>query len=194
MNKATLIALVGAVSARMSFGACPEVELVSDFDAAAFAGNWYEVLRESQFMYEMGQQCSTQSFTLNADGDLDLYFRARFMGFMYNGVDGYLTGFENGSSDSYTAMASMAGSEPEYEFNFLATDYDNYAVSYFCMPMLGDGAKVEWYNILSKKETLSDELLEQAKSEITAKTGIEPTWLNTHTTLQGDKCDYDWTL
>lgn len=146
-----------------------------------------------KFRYEMGQECSTQSFTLNADGDLDLYFRAKFM-FDYNGVDGYLTGFEDGSADTYTSMASMAGSDPEYEFNFLSTDYDNYAVSYFCMPMLGDTAKVEWYNILSKEQTLSDDLLEQAKSEITAKTGIEPTFWNTHTTKQGGNCEYDWTL
>ena len=193
MNKATLIALIGATSARMSFGACPDVPLVADFDAAAFAGEWYEVLRESQFMYEMGQECSTQSFTLNADGELDIYFRAKFGLMGYNGVDGYLQ-CDSGSADTHTCMASMAGSEPEYPFNFIATDYDNYAVSYFCMDMIGELAKVEWYNILSKSETLSDSLLEEAKAKLTSATGIEPTFWNTHTTKQGGNCEYDWTL
>ena len=65
MKTTALVALVGAASARMSYGACPKPTLVENFDASAFAGNWYEVLRESMFMYEMGQECSTQSFTLN---------------------------------------------------------------------------------------------------------------------------------
>merc|ERR1712127_168208 len=144
-------------------------------------------------MYEFGQECCTQSFTLNADGDLDLYFRAKMM-FQYTGVDGYLTGCDEGSADTHTCMASMAGSDPIHEFNFIATDYDNYAVSYFCMDMLADNAKVEWYNIISKSETLDEDLLEEAKSKVTEATGIKPTWLNTHKTKQGDKCDYDWTL
>ena len=192
MNQVTLIALIGAAAARMSFGGCPEVPLVADFDASAFAGNYYEILRESMFMYEMGQECSTQSFTLNADGELDLYFRGDFGLMGYRGVDGYLQ-CDAGSADTHTCMASMAGSEPEYEFNFLAAT-EEYAVSYFCMDMLGDNAKVEWYNILSREETLSDSLLEEAKAKITATTGITPNWMNTHTTRQGGNCEYDWTL
>ena len=187
------LALVGAASARMSFGACPKVDLVENFDAAAFAGEWYEVLRESNFMYEFGQECTTQRFTMNADGDLDLYFRAKMM-FQYTGIDGYLTDCDEGSSSTHTCMASMGGSEPIHDFNFLATDYDNYAVSYFCMDMLGDNAKIEWYNIISKKETLSEDLLEEAKAKVTAAIGVEPNFWNTHVTKQGDSCDYDWTL
>ena len=72
------------------------------------------------------------------------------MMFQYTGIDGYLTACDEGSADTHTCMASMGGSEPIHEFNFLATDYDNYAVSYFCMDMLADNAKVEWYNIVSK--------------------------------------------
>ena len=165
----------------MSLGACPKPALVADFDATAFAGNWYEIIRESSFMYEMGQECSTQSFKLNADGDLDLYFRARIM-FMYNGVDGTLY-CDEGSASTETCMASMAGGEPIHPFNFLATDYENYAVSYFCMDMVGENVKMEWYNILSKSETLSDELLEEAKSKITdVLPDITINWWTTHTT------------
>ena len=193
MNSYSLLILLGATSAKMSFGACPKPALQANFDSAAFAGNWYEILRDSSFMYEMGQQCSTQSFKLNADGNLDLYFRAKFM-FEYNGVDGTLY-CDEGSADTQTCWASMAGSEPTYPFNFLATDYDNYAVSYFCMEMLGGMGKMEWFNILSKSETLSDELLEEAKSKVTdVLPNYTITWMNTHVTKQGEKCDYDWTL
>ena len=180
--KYAAIALLGAASARTSFGGCQPHTLQADFDSAAFAGNWYEQMREYSFMYEMGQECSTQSFKLNADGDLDIYFRAKFMLGIYNGVDGYLQ-CQNGSSTTHTCMASMAGSDPEYEFNFLATDYDNYAVSYFCMPMMGDTMKVEWFNILSRSQTLSEDLMTEAKSKITDQfTDFTLNWFTTHTT------------
>ena len=191
-NTFSLIALVGAIDARMSFGACPKPTLVDNFDAAAFAGEWYEVLREGSFMYEMGQTCSTQSFKLNADGDLDLYFRAKFM-FDYNGVDGTLY-CDAGSADSYTCKASMAGSEPTYDFNWLATDYANYAVSYFCMDMLGEAMHIEWFNILSRGTTLDDALLEEAKGKITAVLpDLTITNWNTIKTKHNN-CEYDWTL
>ena len=57
--KYAAIALIGAASAKMSFGACPKVPLVADFDKEAFAGQWYEQLRESSFLYEFGQECVT---------------------------------------------------------------------------------------------------------------------------------------
>ena len=60
--------------------------------------------------------------------------------------------------------------------------------------MIGELAKVEWYNILSKSETLSDSLLEEAKAKLTSATVIQPTFWNTHTTKQGGNCEYDWTL
>ena len=194
MKTFALAAFLGAAQAGLSFGSCPTPPLVENFDSAAFAGEWYEILRESQFMYEMGQQCSTQSFQLDADGNLDIHFRAWFLMMGYSGVDGILY-CADGSASTQTCMASMAGSEPIYPFNFLATDYDNYAVSYFCMPMLGDTMKMEWYNILSKTPTLSDELLEEAKGKITAVLpDIVPSYWNTVQTVQGETCEYDWTL
>ena len=73
----TLTVLFGVTSGRMSFGSCPKPTLVADFDATAFAGDWYEVLKENSYMYEYGQDCSTQTYKLKSDGSLEAHFRAR---------------------------------------------------------------------------------------------------------------------
>ncbi len=61
--KLSLIALaaLGAADARIHlFEACPPVELASNFDKTKFAGDWHEILRDSEFFFEMGQECTTQ--------------------------------------------------------------------------------------------------------------------------------------
>lgn len=76
-----------------------------------------------------------------------------------------------------------------YPFNFLATDYENYAVSYFCMPVVGKKMKLEWFSILSRSTTLDDALLQEAEGKIAA---VLPEFtLNDRTTVktkQGGDC------
>ena len=76
--KLSLIALsaLGAVDARIHFfETCPEVKLASNFNKEKFAGNWYEIMRDSEFFYEMGQECTTQQYNMQDDGSMSLYFR-----------------------------------------------------------------------------------------------------------------------
>ena len=84
------VALLGLTQAKMGFGPCPEVELMSDLDTARFAGNWYEISRDSQFFMEMGYECTTQQYVLNDDGNLDFYYRANMLHpmSMYGGIGG----------------------------------------------------------------------------------------------------------
>ena len=112
----------------------------------------------------------------------------------YNGVDAQMY-CDDGTADTHTCMAAMAGGDKLYPYNFVATDYENYAVSYFCMDMLAESMKVEWFNIISKDVTISEEKLEEAKAalaEAVPEYG-DLTWWNTHTTSH-EGCEYDWTL
>ena len=63
---------------------------MSDLDTARFAGNWYEVARDSQFFMEIGYECTTQQYVLNDDGDLDFYYRANMLHPLsyYGGIGG----------------------------------------------------------------------------------------------------------
>ena len=88
----------------------------------------------------------------------------------------------------------MAGSEPIYPFNIIATDYENYAVTYFCMDMLGSNIKMDWWNIISKQVTLDQATLEEAEAMLTAAVpDVVPSWWNSRVTSHED-CEYDWTL
>ena len=82
--------LVNMASARLGFGACPDVATMTDLDESRFAGNWYEISRDSTPGFEMGYECVTQQFVQNDDGDLDFYFRANFLHPLsgYNGIGG----------------------------------------------------------------------------------------------------------
>merc|ERR1719498_246979 len=154
MNTKTVLALTASAimttEARMGLGACPEASAVQVLDKARFAGKWYEIKRDASFTYEMGQECETQEYKLNHDGDLDLYFRAMFpmMAFTYQGVDGVLYQCDDVLDSGATCEASMAKSEKRYPFSVLATDYDNWAVHYNCME--GLGIHVSSLNIVSK--------------------------------------------
>merc|ERR1712099_170325 len=86
------MAALRATNARIHFfNKCPEVQLAQNFDKEKYAGNWYEVLRDSEFFYEMGHECTTHQYNMQDDGSLSLYFRAwAWQWFGYNGVGGSL--------------------------------------------------------------------------------------------------------
>ena len=74
---ALALAALGAADAKINIlGTCPPVQLATNFDKTKYAGNWYEISRDSEFFYEMGQECTTQQFVAQENGSLNLYFRA----------------------------------------------------------------------------------------------------------------------
>ena len=111
------------------------------------------------------------------------------MMFSYQGVDGKM--YCNTGSDS-TCEVTMAGGTERYPFNILTTDYDSYAVNYFCMPMMG--MKMEWLNILSRDITLSESKMADAESTIKRELpDFDISDWSMLKTVQGGTCEYDWT-
>ena len=78
MKTIAILSLLGAANGRLSFGTCPEVNLQSNFDANAYGGKWYEIKRDKIFTFEMGQECVTENFTPDGNGNHNLYFRGWF--------------------------------------------------------------------------------------------------------------------
>merc|ERR1711990_1060327 len=97
-----------AVDARIKFfSKCPEAPRARNFDKTRFAGEWYEIMRDSEFYWESGQTCSTSEFRLQDDGSLSLYYRANSSTWGgYSGIGGRL--WDCGESANHTCLAQMS--------------------------------------------------------------------------------------
>ena len=76
---------------KVSFGKCPKVKYMEDFNPKAYVGKWYEIVRDRLNPMTISTDCVTKEFGLNTDGDVDLYFRGYYsLLFRYNGAGGTL--------------------------------------------------------------------------------------------------------
>ena len=135
MKSTSIMALIGAASAKWGFGTCPKVNSMESLDMERYAGHWYEIYRDVHGWYTQGADCVTKEFELNQAGNLDLYFRGfyNWHGWgKYSGVGGEISecGSSNGLFESSTCKATMGGSTEKCPFDMLATDYDNYDIGY----------------------------------------------------------------
>lgn len=190
------LAALGAADAKMLlFGQCPPTpQLVSNFDKERFAGNWYEVLRDSDFMFEMGQECVTHQYTNLPDGNMGLYFRAWSWMTGYMGIDGRMT--ECGDNLDHTCMVSMSTSDKTspYDVLWINDDY-TIGVNYMCTEMMMGMMTFQWWSVFSRDQTASaDQLREAVQTIIDADVGFTADNIGSRATMQGGECEYDWTL
>lgn len=78
----SLSLILGAISltdAKLSAGTCPEVEIMDNFQPEKYAGKWFEVARDVHNTYSYTAECVTKEFGINKEGDVDLYFRGKYM-------------------------------------------------------------------------------------------------------------------
>ena len=166
----TLAALTGSTSARMSFGECPkDVENVRTLDKARYAGMWYEIEKDMQFPMTIGSECTYKKFTVDSNGDLDLWFGG-YMMFQYRGVGGKMY-CEAGNPETCeaTMTGSKGGDDKRENFPVLATDYETYDVGYYCMDMIKGFMKADFVMIYGREKTMSNEKLEEVRNIIREK-------------------------
>ena len=175
------------------------MKLTDNFDKTRFAGEWYEVLRDSEFFYESGQECTTHEYRLQEDGSIDLYFRAESATWGgYSGVGGTL--FDCGESENTTCLSSMgpkAYRKPDAElrpYNILWINEDHdLAVSYSCSERMWGLFSYQWFSVISKSRSPGTEAIQMAAGKV-LEANVGYSEINGHVTDQGDSCEYDWTL
>ena len=179
-----------AVNARLWFGSCPAVDYNSNFNTAAFAGQWYQQESDAIFAYGGDSTCSTGNYVLNSAGNLDVVWRAYY----YVSLSGI---FNYGSSppgemscDSYDCQVSMGGGSTTTPWGILGTDYDNWHVAYWCGSILG--IQYSWLGIYGKQPSLSDAHMDAAYAAVEDKLdGYLMGWPWTKKISQED-CEYEW--
>lgn len=68
-----LIATVQGTCAQVpSFGSCPTVRVMQNFDVRRYLGLWYEV-KKYPFIFTLGGKCVTANYDLNQDGTVQVF-------------------------------------------------------------------------------------------------------------------------
>merc|ERR1719503_266558 len=84
--------MYGTSDAKTSYGSCPEVDYVADFQPERYVGRWYEVFRDKWNKYTLGTDCVTREFALRDDGNINLNFRGYYHWlFSYQGGGGVMS-------------------------------------------------------------------------------------------------------
>ena len=195
-TSAAIIASTLSLSqAMLHFGKCPTPQVVNTMDRAAFAGNWYEIQRDNMFPMEITAECVTHEYKLTNESELDLRFRGWYamMFFQYSGVGGQL--LECGTSNDWTCQATMAGGDKRSAFNFLEVDTSSHNVLYVCEEMMDGAMYSDFVFIMSRDQKMDENKLAGIKDRVKAQLpDYDLSWFNMHSTIQGDTCQYEWTL
>jgi lipocalin len=202
MNKsiaalAAVALFTNSADAKISFGSCPTIENVSNFDADRYSGKWYEVVRDKMNPYTISTDCVTKEFgQFNAEEkSMDLFFRGYYwLKLGYMGVNGTLYQCDEGSKDTFTCMATMGGGTHRSPITVWKTDYDNFDISYTCSSIMKGKMKYESFSVTSRTPEISAENLDKVKAIV--KETIPQYDLDTakglYWTKQENWCNYEW--
>ena len=193
----TAMSLMSSIDGRLSVGKCPDITYMSEFDASAYSGKWFEIVRDMTNPYTLSADCVTKEFSpMKPDGSIDLFFRGFYHPTQsYAGVNGTLYNCGEGHYD-YTCEATMNGNSHRVPLRIFYTDYENIEIGYSCSETTVSGykGKYETFALVARDPEPSVEVLEKAKRVILERIpeyDLDSSW-DLHWTTQLDWCDYDW--
>ena len=194
---AALALFSNEAEAKISFGKCPKIEYMNDFDANRYSGKWFEIVRDRQNPYTISTDCVTKEFApFDADNkSMDLFFRGWYaFKWGYMGVNGTLYQCDEGSPDTFTCMATMGGGSHRSPITVWNTDYDDFDISYTCSEYLDGKMKFESFSVAARTPTISKQTL--AKVSQIVHENIPQYDLNKSSGLYWTKqqkgCEYEW--
>ncbi|XP_026763826.2 apolipoprotein D-like [Galleria mellonella] len=171
----------------LHFGKCAEVETMRYFDLERFLGIWYEIERFPTWYEENGHCAHKRIQACGRTVVIEHYF-------IRNGIQ-YVLQMNSTYSPGDEAVFEIEESNIDpvgIPFSVITTDYDNYAIVYGCK--YNEHIHIKYISawILSRTSTLSPELREQARSELTSIPFANAAYLQT--VEQGERyCTYHWT-
>ena len=207
MNKsiafvAALATLTDSAEAKWSWGSCPDVLNMPNFEPARYSGKWYEIVRDRQNAYTIGTDCVTREYAPFDDqsNSMDLNFRGYYM-WRFGYMSGSGTMYKCGESTSTceatmeaTMQASMGESTKRSPFPIFYTDYENFDISYLCREYWGGMVRYEMFSLNTRTPEPSDDVMAQAKQIINSKIpqyNLDKSG-GLYWTKQQGWCQYDW--
>ncbi|XP_076358677.1 apolipoprotein D-like [Tachypleus tridentatus] len=143
-------------------GPCPGLEVKENFNVTKYLGKWYEIQR-SFAIFEMGLKCVTTEYTLDEDGNLNIFNRGVRI---FSNKEENITGIAESSDETEEAkfQAQIGGTPIKSNFWILDTDYNQYSVVMSCKGVSKNIFHFEILWILSRKPTLDGTVLTQIKN------------------------------
>ena len=170
---------------------CDNPAGVSNFDLTRFAGTWYEQQHSKDPQEPSSYQCSTAQYTDLTDGDDGLKhfkvynsFQTKVLGLWTPRIGVHATAYCNTSASCHVSFAGKTPTEPN--LTILDTDYDNYAINYWCDT---DSNRVRvWIN--TRSPSITDEYFQEIYDKAMALVpSFDQSTFNPRIT-QGDECSY----
>ena len=89
MLKSSLIVAMASlldVNGRLTFGSCPEVQQMANFDKTQYIGKWYEIVRDYQNPFTYFSTCVTMEFgPIQDDGSFEQNYRGFYWPILWYG-------------------------------------------------------------------------------------------------------------
>ena len=125
-------------------------------------------MRDKYLPMEIGAKCVTQNYKNNSNGTMEYFYRGKWM-WWYSGVGGYLSNCKFGTPSTFTCKSTMH-QQPKNAFNWkmLHTDNDKYLITYNCFNRMDNWFHDDYVTILSKEQTMNDEIIAKVKSIVAA--------------------------
>lgn len=197
-------------SGSWGFGWCPSwpgpSTNIENFDNAAFSGDWYEIYRDKDFLFEPYDECVTTTYFHHPD-EWPWKFWINTVQWTSWKDPPFKIGYIDGNTapvGSPTKQAGWFDSKGQgtlgvyyglfglNSMTILDTDYTSWALLYSCNPIPFWGspfwAHSAW--LFSRSQTLSQDKIDNAKQILTEKVPAYD-WQNQwNATIQGGDCKY----
>uniref|UniRef100_A0A336MYN8 Apolipoprotein D n=1 Tax=Culicoides sonorensis TaxID=179676 RepID=A0A336MYN8_CULSO len=170
---------------------CPSRPVLTNFDLSRYlVGPWYEISRYEQY-FERGCECGFAEYSLNDDGSVKVKNCCKRLPntTLSCSIGKAVLSYPNSVPLEAKLSVAFRGEPNESNYWILDTDYDNFAIVYFCKPAKDDPSKsAEAFWLLSKTKVLGEEY--QKKADDYVKQYFDKTAIKV-VTHDSDKCGSD---
>ena len=134
---------------------CPFVRDVKDFDIKKFGGPWHEVFRDMDADWWFGRTCVSRNYHVDGDGQMTIDFKYAYYGDNVEIID-------EGYSWTYGLLDTGDWILGQVENRIVATDYDNYALTYGCKTIFGF-VHIDYSTLLSREKKIQKRYVDTAR-------------------------------
>ncbi|KAL0966821.1 hypothetical protein UPYG_G00300570 [Umbra pygmaea] len=158
----TLLSVLAANAQNIRPGKCPQPPVQADFDVDKYLGKWYGI-KKIPNSFQKGE-CSTATYSQKSPGVVGVLNRE----LRAENIASSTTGYAKPKDSSEPAKLEVTFSEgsPPSPYWVLSSDYEGHSLVYSCTEI--DAYIKEFAWIMSRKNTLSEEKLEELQDVLTS--------------------------